>query len=103
MVPVQGITMIKGGSKYGKKTSNPDNKWTEQWFEATCLDSKGNSPNQKREQIKIKYFSKLWINVEANNIEGESCLQILDRHSVLLYEMKDTITCENILNKEGTL
>lgn len=44
-MPIQGISNIKGGSKYGKKMSDPDVKWTEQWFEAQCQDAKGSSPS----------------------------------------------------------
>lgn len=102
-VPIQGISSIKGGYKYGKKLSDPDIKWTEQWFEAQCLDTKGSSPSNKREKIIVKLISKLWTNVEKNTIEGESCFQILDRHNTLLYEMKDTLDLENVLNKEGSL
>lgn len=101
-VPIHRILNIKGGSKYGKKISNPDIKWTEEWYECGILDDTlGDNPTQVK--LRIKFFSKLWTNVEACTIEGESCFQVLDRHQVLQYEMKDNLKTDNILNKEGSL
>ena len=89
--------------------SNLDKKWTEEWFELTCKDTLNRSmldnqnEQKKAEGIVVKFFTKLWTNCEDNSIEGESCLQVLNKSSQLLYEMKDSFKTENILNKEDKL
>lgn len=105
-VPIEKLNGINGGSKYGKKIQNPDVKWTEEWFEAELMDSSEILPGKlpgDPVKIWIKFYSKLWTNIEKNLIEGESCFQILDSNKVLQYEMKDNLKTENILNKEGSL
>lgn len=111
-VPINKILSLKGGCKYGKKISNPDIKWTEEWFEVVCQDAElseiwtgieVNKDNNKKQQVMIKYFSKLYTKIEDSSVEGESLMQILNKHQVLQYEMKDTVKVDNILNKEGSL
>ena len=59
--------------------------------------------------IIVKHFAKFWTNIEANKIEGESCLQILKdgskeyKHDALLFELWGNYKMENILDKHGSL
>jgi len=80
-------------------------KWTEEWFEVECIDKNQilELENSREQRISLKFYSKLWTNIESNIIEGESCFQVLNRHGDLQYEMKDLLKSENILNKEGSL
>ena len=65
---------------------NPDIKWTEEWFEIECSDSSeildGNEET-KSQKINVKFYSKLWTNIDENTIQGESCFQILNKNHVL--------------------
>mmetsp|Transcript_19352 Transcript_19352/g.29664 ORF Transcript_19352/g.29664 Transcript_19352/m.29664 type:complete len:144 (-) Transcript_19352:1911-2342(-) len=58
----------------------------------------------------IKSQCKFWTKTDTNEIEGESCLQILsngstssDGTAALEFEIRESYKVENILNKEGSL
>jgi len=59
--------------------------------------------------IIVKFFTKFWINIQNNEIEGESLTQVLVdgssgyHHDGLIYELKDQFKLENILKKTGSL
>ena len=93
------------GQKAGKHIAEPDKKWIEKWFELTCDDmSPPDHPsNAPLQSIIVKYFSKFWTNLDTNLIEGESVFQVLSVDHMLLFELKDNFSFENILTKEGSL
>lgn len=89
------ISTIKAGQKCGRKLSDSDSKWVEKWFEIKCKDVSGPSSNNVVTDIIVKLYSKFWVNIEQNQIEGESLIQVLAdgssgyHHDGLLYELKD--------------
>jgi len=114
------ISNLKCGMKLGCKPSDLDARWVEKWYELKCKDmgtekskvessDEGSTNKQVVSHIIVKFYSKLWTNVDKNTIEGESCLQVLNdgskskSHEALLLELKDNIDMQNVLNKIGSL
>lgn len=99
------IRNLMTGQKAGKHIAEPDKKWIEKWFELSCDDmSPADQPtNAPLQAIIVKYVSKFWTNIDLNLIEGESVFQVLSVDHMLLFELKDNFSFENILTKEGSL
>lgn len=99
------VSNVKSGLKTGRKLSNADSRWVEKWFEVKCKDISDSVVTD----IIVKNFYKFWTNIETNQIEGESCIQILKdgsseyQYDALLYELKGEYKFENILDKKGSL
>jgi len=93
------------GQKIGSKLSDSDSIWVEKWFEVKIQDGHLGEAGHVPKDLIIKSWSKFWTNVENNQIEGESCLQVLQEgtHTSLRYELRESYTIENILNKTGSL
>ena len=89
------ISSIKSGIKCGRKLSDSDSRWVEKWFEIKCKDLSGALNNNVVSDIIVKFFTKFWVNIQSNEIEGESLYQVLVdgssgyHHDGLIYELKD--------------
>ena len=103
------ISQVKSGQKCGRKLSDSDSRWVEKWYEVKCKDLSGAVTNNVVSDIIVKFYTKFWINIQNNEIEGESLIQVLVdgssgyHHDGLIYELKDCFSLENILKKTGSL
>lgn len=103
------VSCIKSGLKCGRKLSDSDSRWIEKWYEVKCKDVSGAEKKNVVSDIIVKFYTKLWVNVFKNEIEGESLFQVLVdgssgyHHDGLIYELKDVFKLENVLKKSGSL
>lgn len=103
------ISEVKCGQKAGRKLSDSDSRWVEKWYEIKCKDLSGSVSNNVVSDIIVKFYTKFWVNIQNNEIEGESLTQVLVdgssgfHHDGLIYELKDCLSMENVLKKTGSL
>lgn len=66
------ISEVKCGQKAGRKLSDSDSRWVEKWYEIKCKDLSGSVSNNVVSDIIVKFYTKFWVNIQNNEIEGES-------------------------------
>jgi len=67
--------------------------------------NKDNQIEQSEQDVIVRFYSKIWTNLEENCLQGEGCTAVLvdgAQHNVadgLAFELHENFKCENILNR----